>query len=245
MRFSKCRRVLPAAILAGLLASVGGASADTVGARVAGNEVARLMSQEHEMLRSASGARIAELTDVIRPKARDEETTVTASSRSADPETELPAATMKALKMVRLDLATLDAMPQASGGGSDLQCLAQAIYFESRGEPLDGQVAVAEVVLNRVDDRAFPGTVCGVTNQGCQFSYTCDGHSDQMRSSLARERSEKLASLMLAGRERTMSDGALYFHTRAVKPSWSRRFTRTTTIGHHLFYRPGTQVAGG
>ena len=68
------------------------------------------------------------------------------------------------------------------------QCLAQAIYFESRGEPLDGQIAVAEVVLNRVDDRRYPKSVCGVTKQGagcgrgCQFSYACDGHSDVMKS---------------------------------------------------------------
>ena len=69
-------------------------------------------------------------------------------------------------------------------GDAEWQCLAQAIYFESRGEPLDGQVAVAEVVLNRVHDRRFPSTVCGVTTQGvgsgrgCQFSYACDGNSD-------------------------------------------------------------------
>ena len=148
------------------------------------------------------------------------------------------------MRPARLDLATLDAMPPASGD-AEWQCLAQAIYFELRGEPLAGQVAVAEVVLNRVDDRRFPKTVCGVTNQGCQFSYACDGNSDAMKSALARQRSEKLASLMLAGRARSLTDGATYFHTRSVRPDWSRRFTRTTTIGHHIFYRAGTQVAGG
>ena len=88
----------------------------------------------------------------------------------------------------KLDLASLDAMPRGSAGGDERRCLAEAIYFESRGEPLEGQVAVAEVVLNRVDDRQFPQTVCGVTNQGagsgrgCQFSYACDGRSDVMKS---------------------------------------------------------------
>jgi spore germination cell wall hydrolase CwlJ-like protein len=105
------------------------------------------------------------------------------------------------------------------------------------------------VVLNRVDGRSFPKSVCGVTKQGvgsgggCQFSYACDGLSDNMRSPLARERSEKLAALMLEGRPRTISGGATYFHTRAVRPDWSRRMQRTTAIGHHLFYRSPTQVA--
>ncbi len=92
----------------------------------------------------------------------------------------------------KLDVRTLDTLPPASAGDAQSQCLAQAIYFESRGEPLDGQIAVAEVVLNRVDDRRFPKTVCGVTRQGvgsgrgCQFSYACDGNSDVMKSAAAR-----------------------------------------------------------
>jgi spore germination cell wall hydrolase CwlJ-like protein len=165
----------------------------------------------------------------VRPKARDEAAT------AATPE--------------KLDLASLDAMPAATGGGDDQRCLAEAIYHESRGEPLAGQVAVAEVVLNRVDDRQFPKTVCGVTNQGagsgrgCQFSYACDGRSDAMKSAEARSRAEKLAALMLAGRPRTVTDGATYFHTRAVRPSWARKMTRTNAIGHHYFYRPATRVA--
>jgi spore germination cell wall hydrolase CwlJ-like protein len=147
-----------------------------------------------------------------------------------------------------LDGATLDAMPAASGG-DDWRCLAEAIYFESRGEPLDGQVAVAEVVLNRVEDGRFPRTVCGVTNQGagsgagCQFSYACDGRSDAMKSTNARIRAEKIAALMLAGHPRARTDGATYFHTRSVRPGWAHRMTRTASIGHHYFYRASTQVA--
>ena len=98
----------------------------------------------------------------------------------------------------------------ARQGDAEWQCLAEAIYFESRGEPLAGQIAVAEVVLNRVDSRSYPGTVCGVTTQGagsgrgCQFSYACDGRSDvdEQRGRRARA-AEKLAALMLEGRART------------------------------------------
>ena len=64
-----------------------------------------------------------------------------------------------------------------------------------------------------------------------------------MKSSLPRARAEKLATIMLEGRARTLTDGATYFHTRSVRPGWSRRMVRTATIGHHLFYRSGTQVA--
>ena len=226
---SRCR-ALPAALVMGLLFA-GAAQADTAAANSASSGVTRAMTQEQHMLRSAGGARITKL----RPMAR--EAAVTVASRSIDG---VEAVTATG----RLDFATLDALPPATGN-AEWQCLAEAIYFESRGEPLDGQIAVAEVVLNRRDDRQFPSTVCGVTKQGCQFSYTCDGHSDTMRTGTARDRSEKLASLMLAGRERALSGGALYFHTRAVRPDWSRRFTRTTTIGHHIFYRPAAQVAGG
>lgn len=149
----------------------------------------------------------------------------------------------------KLDLSSLDAMPAPAGGSDEQRCLAEAIYFESRGEPFQGQVAVAEVVLNRVDDRQFPRTVCGVTNQGvgsgrgCQFSYACDGHPDVMKSALARTRAEKLAAVMLGGQPRTVTDGATYFHTRSVRPGWAGRMTKTTAIGHHLFYRPATRVA--
>lgn len=230
--------VIPAALVAGMIFAAGTAYADTAGSAPATEGASSAMHQERVLLRSASGARIAELTGIARPMARDAEVTV--ASRSV--EGELPA--IAAATTRKLDLAALDAMPPATGD-AEWQCLAQAIYFESRGEPIEGQVAVAEVVLNRRDAREFPRTVCGVTNQGCQFSYTCDGHSDVMKSTVAKARSEKLAALMLAGRERTLTDGALYFHTRSVRPDWSRRFTRTTTIGHHMFYRPATRVAGG
>ena len=139
-------------------------------------------------------------------------------------------------------------MPPAEGD-AQWQCLAAAIYFESRGEPLAGQIAVAEVVLNRVDDRNYPRTVCGVTTQGagsgrgCQFSYACDGRSDVMKSAAPRARAEKLAALMLEGRARSVTDGATHFHARYVRPGWAGRMTRTAAIGAHVFYRPATRLA--
>jgi spore germination cell wall hydrolase CwlJ-like protein len=208
-------------------------------AGTASAEAARAIGHEQSALDS-SAARLTALTEAMRPRARADELDV--ASGEVARTRELAAAP------ARLDFRTLDALPRTTGD-AEWQCLAQAIYFESRGEPLDGQVAVAEVVLNRVGDRHFPGTVCGVTRQGagsgrgCQFSYVCDGNSDAMKSAVARSRAEKLATLMLGGRARTLTDGATHFHTRSVRPGWSHRMTRTASIGHHYFYRSGTQVA--
>ena len=109
---------------------------------------------------------------------------------------------------------------------------------------------MAEVVLNRTGDRNFPNSVCGVTKQGagsgrgCQFSYACDGNSDVMKSALpAHPRREARHAGPPPGRTSDITEGATYFHTRSVRPSWSHRMTRTASIGHHHFYRAGTQVA--
>ncbi|MCO6382735.1 MAG: cell wall hydrolase [Vannielia sp.] len=137
----------------------------------------------------------------------------------------------------------IDQQPRVANGGAEWACLAEALYHEARGETVKGQFAVAEVILNRASSKAFPSTVCGVIHQGtgkryqCQFTYTCDGYSDAIRERGAYERVAKIAWLMLNGAPRTLTGGATYYHTTAVRPSWSRRFTRTAQIGVHRFYR--------
>lgn len=124
-------------------------------------------------------------------------------------------------------------------------CLATAIYHEARGETLKGQFAVAEVIMNRVGSRKFPNTICGVVFQGvkagryggCQFSFACDRKPDALRNGAAADLARRIAQVMADGGHRGLTSGALYFHTTAVNPSWSRRFTQTTQIGAHLFYR--------
>ncbi len=142
-------------------------------------------------------------------------------------------------------VAVLDSMPAASGDRS-WQCLTEALYFEARSETLEGQFAVGEVILNRVDSRKFPNSVCGVVTQGahrlnaCQFSYNCDGKAEHFSEARAYARSGKLAKLLLDGRARVLTDGATYYHTSAVNPSWSRSFTKTAQIGRHIFYNAET-----
>lgn len=129
----------------------------------------------------------------------------------------------------------------APAGNADWQCLTEALYFEARGESLNGQIAVAEVILNRADSPLYPHSVCGVVKQrgggGCQFSYTCDGRADRMRDQDAADLAGRIARAMLDGAPRVLTDGASHFHTRAVRPGWSKRFAHTTTIGAHAFYR--------
>ena len=147
----------------------------------------------------------------------------------------------------RYSRAWIDAQPVVKGDES-WQCLSEALYFEARGESVQGQFAVAEVILNRVDSAIFPDTVCGVIKQGtgrkyqCQFTYTCDGYDEKIHERGAFERVGKVAMIMLNGEPRTLTNGATHYHTTAVRPAWSRKFLRTAKIGVHYFYRMSRSV---
>ncbi|RMC36636.1 cell wall hydrolase [Paracoccus alkanivorans] len=125
---------------------------------------------------------------------------------------------------------------------TELQCLAEALYFEARGESREGQAAVAEVILNRVESSAFPSTVCDVVNQPMQFSYTIGGRKT-IRNKSAYQRVLAVAKESLLGAPRVLTSGATYFHTPSVRPAWSYRFQRTTRIGQHIFYSAQRRLA--
>ncbi len=146
------------------------------------------------------------------------------------------------LQPVEFSRDWIDAQPEASGG-DDWQCLAEALYFEARGETVKGQFAVAEVILNRMTSERFPQSACGVINQGtgkryqCQFTYTCDGHKEVIAEPRAFERVAKVARAALDGVAPDLTEGATHYHTKAVKPRWSKVYTKTAAIGTHIFYR--------
>ncbi len=147
------------------------------------------------------------------------------------------------------DRAWLAALP-AANGDAEWRCLAEAIYFEARGEPPRGQAAVAEVILNRRDHATYPDTVCGVVRQGagrgaqgCQFSFACDGVPDRIREREAFEVAGKIARALLDGAPRGLTAGATHFHASAVRPGWARRFPQTARIGRHVFYRQPVELA--
>ncbi len=153
------------------------------------------------------------------------------------------------LTEIQFTRAWVDSQPAVKTRDAEWQCLSEALYFEARGESTKGQFAVAEVILNRVDHDYYPASLCGVIKQGtgkkyqCQFTYTCDGVSDKIREREAYERVGKVARIMMDGAPRELTTGATHYHTKAVSPSWSRKFKRTATIGVHHFYRQPTRVS--
>jgi len=127
-------------------------------------------------------------------------------------------------------------------------CLAQAIYHEARGESREGQLAVANVIINRALSKKYPSSICGVVFQNadkgrykCQFTFACDGRSDMGKERAAWNRSVKLAETAFyeyqqGERPGVIPNSALFYHTTAVAPKWSHTFRRVAAIGSHVFY---------
>ncbi len=125
----------------------------------------------------------------------------------------------------------------------EIDCLALNIYFEARGEPDIGKIAVGFVVLNRVADRRFPETVCEVVQQGgeqtlhrCQFSWWCDGQSDKPLDARSWRKIQTVARTVYWGFSNDPTDGALWYHADSVSPYWGQILNRGPKIGQHIFY---------
>ncbi|WDI30338.1 cell wall hydrolase [Hyphococcus flavus] len=137
----------------------------------------------------------------------------------------------------------------AKADADERRCLAQAIYYEARSEPRIGQLAVADVVLNRVASSLYPNTICTVVFQGserrtgCQFSFTCDGSMQARLNKRKWTASEELAGAILAGLRAPISRNATHYHANYVTPYWSAKLTPTATIGTHKFYRFPSRTA--
>jgi spore germination cell wall hydrolase CwlJ-like protein len=131
------------------------------------------------------------------------------------------------------------------GRAKAVKCLTEAIYFEARGEPVRGQIAVAQVVMNRVFSGYYPNTVCGVVYQNanrhlaCQFTFACDGIPDVVREPDAFERAKKIAAETIDGQLWLPEVGkATHYHAYWVHPSWVHEMTKMYKLGVHTFYRP-------
>jgi Cell Wall Hydrolase len=130
------------------------------------------------------------------------------------------------------------------------ECLAMAISYEAGFEPVNGQEAVAQVILNRVRSPAYPDTVCGVVWQGaerrtgCQFTFTCDGSLRRPRTPAAMTAARSVAVRVLAGETPDHVRGATHYHASYVSPYWAPSLTRVRQIATHIFYRaPGSVIA--
>jgi len=132
----------------------------------------------------------------------------------------------------------------------EMWCLAQNIYYESRSSNRADRMAVADVVMNRVNDKRYPNTICDVVKQGkknadgsmkrnaCQFSWYCDGKSDWPTNMDAWVEAQQIAYNMLVHSDaRGITEGATHYHATYVSPEWARDFALVGRIGEHIFYR--------
>lgn len=133
-------------------------------------------------------------------------------------------------------LAAAVAAQDSVADDAELNCLAVGVYYEAKGEPLEGQLAVAEVILNRAKSGRFPASVCGVLTQRGQFSFVRGGRLPQPAARSAAWKTA-LAVAQVARDEAWDSrvSNALYFHARYVSPGW--RKARVGSVGNHVFYR--------
>jgi spore germination cell wall hydrolase CwlJ-like protein len=126
-----------------------------------------------------------------------------------------------------------------------LFCLALNVYHEARSQPLIEQLAVAQVVLNRVESSTYPDNVCGVVYHNkypgrlhkCQFSWACDGANDTPKNATAWLRANQIASLALSPELPDLVGGATHYHATYVHPGWANSLEPVATIGRHRFYR--------
>jgi len=124
------------------------------------------------------------------------------------------------------------------------RCLADALYFEARGEGKQGEMAVAEVIFHRLKRGTFGSSICNVVyagagRHGCQFSFACNGALHRPRSPAAWQRAQYLAAMILVGQAQmtNVTNGAVSFHAASIAPDWASGMERTTQIGNHVFYR--------
>ncbi|MBW8882462.1 MAG: cell wall hydrolase [Asticcacaulis sp.] len=136
---------------------------------------------------------------------------------------------------------------------NDADCLTQAVYYEARGEGIDGMRAVAQVILNRVRHPAYPKSICNVVYQGaymrtsCQFSFVCDGSMGRPLEGWAWRRAKDVANAALGGYVMSTIGTATNFHTTGVHPAWAGTMDRVTQVGNHVFYQfrgRGSHIGG-
>ena len=162
---------------------------------------------------------------------------------SSKPEPAAPAETPGAVElpepMVKPtgDLSAMVSQLRGSSAGSrELECLATGIYFESKGEPLAGQLAVGHVIVNRARSGRFPSSYCGVLFQRGQFSFIRGKNLPSApRSSKQWQTAVAMAKIVAQGLKDSAASNALFFHARYVSPRW--RLKRVASIGNHIFYR--------
>ena len=206
---------------AGLIASAGFAYAD---AQAQEGDTEILIAPQPE----TADAPVFISEEVVQPLPETAETDAAAETDDA----EAAFATAKSLRELMTEVDAPRTMSR------ELECLAGAVYFESRGEPIEGQLAVAQVIVNRAESSAFPSDYCGVVTQRSQFSFVKNGRIPTRRSNAgAWERARKIARIAHEGLWDSEARDSLYFHATYVRPRWARTKQARATIKSHVFYR--------
>ena len=214
-----------AAIIAGAVAMVG--SAEAYGANAQQADVA--LATEAPMVEETVPV-VFVTEEVAQPLPETEAGAETSEDLAENSqENEFEADTLRDL------LTQVDAPSELS---RQMEGLAGAVYFESRGEPINGQLAVAQVVINRAESNVFPADYCGVVYQRAQFSFVKGGRMPRIaRGSGAWRKAKKIARIAHEGLWESEAQDSLYFHANYVKPKWSNRKKARATIKTHIFYR--------
>lgn len=174
-------------------------------------------------------AEITDAADVLAETANTDASSDDSSSDGAEQSARIKASSLQ--ELVRMT-------PKHGKLSSQMKCLAGAVYFESRGEPLEGQLAVAQVIVNRAESRRFPSDYCGVVYQRAQFSFVRGGKMPRINTgSKAWKRAVAIARIADNDHWDSKADDALYFHAKYVKPAWAKRKVARATISSHVFYR--------
>lgn len=121
--------------------------------------------------------------------------------------------------------------------GKEITCLAMNIYHEARGESIDGQIAVAQVTMNRAAHKSWPETICKVVYQKKQFSWTHTIKDTTPYDNDSWETAKTIARSVYEGKEDNLVDGAVFYHADYVSPYWAKSYTKVGKIGTHIFYR--------
>jgi len=173
-------------------------------------------------------------------EARTSATATASSSVQSSPSAELnasyhPAEPQKDVSAEKLIMARLLA---------EHRCLSEALYYEARGEGVEGEKAVAEVIFHRMRTGNYGDSICAVVYEGaghtgCQFSFTCNGDLKQPKVARSWMRAQQLAAKILTGEERLkdVTEGAISYHAVSVSPDWANYLQRTVQIGNHIFYK--------
>lgn len=187
---------------------------------------------------SGANAQVGENLQISGPELTEEVVPVFVQKEVVQPLPEGGAAEPRAPASAKTLHELVAGMPDQTGLSREMECLAGAIYFESRGEPLAGQLAVAQVVINRADSGLFPSDYCGVVFQRAQFSFVKGGAMPYIpRGTAAWQRAKAVARIAHEGLWESEAADSLYFHATYVRPSWSRSKQARATIDTHVFYR--------